>query len=213
MTPCGASRASSAEVSTAIRQLGEKSGRIGGIVDTITAIAEQTNLLALNAAIEAARAGEQGRGFAVVAEEVRKLAEESQQAAASIAGLVSEIRTETDRTVTVVEQGTRQTDEGAQTVVAAREAFQRIRENVESMTVRIEQIATSSAEIVDSAQRMEDSVSSVASVAAQSSASTEEVSAATEQTSASTQQIAASANELSLTADELEKLVAQFTLR
>ena len=98
-------QSSSADVSAAIRQLGEKSTRIGGIVDTITAISEQTNLLALNAAIEAARAGEQGKGFAVVAEEVRKLAEESQQAAASIADLVSEIRSETERAVTVVEHG------------------------------------------------------------------------------------------------------------
>ena len=67
-----------------IGDLGARSEQIGGIVETITGIAEQTNLLALNAAIEAARAGEQGRGFAVVAEEVRKLAEESQRAAASI---------------------------------------------------------------------------------------------------------------------------------
>jgi methyl-accepting chemotaxis protein len=170
---------SSAEVSSAIRQLGEKSSLIGGIVDTITAIAEQTNLLALNAAIEAARAGEQGRGFAVVAEEVRKLAEESQTAAASIADLVSEIRTETERAVVVVEHGTKQTDEGAQTVAAAREAFEQIRVNVEEMTGRIEQIAASSAQIVESAQRMQESVTSVASVAEQSSASTEEVSAAT----------------------------------
>ena len=65
----------------AIQELSSRCERIGGIVDTITGIAEQTNLLALNAAIEAARAGEQGRGFAVVAEEVRKLAEESQDAA------------------------------------------------------------------------------------------------------------------------------------
>jgi methyl-accepting chemotaxis protein len=205
-------QASSAEVSNAISQLGEKSSRIGGIVDTITAIAEQTNLLALNAAIEAARAGEQGRGFAVVAEEVRKLAEESQQAAASIADLVSEIRSETDRAVVVVERGSAQTAEGAQTVIAAREAFQQIHENIEAMTTRIDEIAASSTQIVQSAQRMHDSVNSVARVAEQSSASTEQISAATEQTSASTQQIAASAHDLTLTADELQKLVAQFTL-
>ena len=76
---------SSAQVGAAIEDLSARSEKIGGIVTTITGIAEQTNLLALNAAIEAARAGEQGRGFAVVAEEVRKLAEESQGAAAEIA--------------------------------------------------------------------------------------------------------------------------------
>src|SRR5690242_3774951 len=75
---------SAAQVSDAIGELARKSEQIGGIVETITGIASQTNLLALNAAIEAARAGEQGRGFAVVAEEVRKLAEESEQAPNSI---------------------------------------------------------------------------------------------------------------------------------
>jgi methyl-accepting chemotaxis protein len=204
---------SSALVSAAIQELGEKSGRIGGIVDTITAIAEQTNLLALNAAIEAARAGDQGRGFAVVAEEVRKLAEESQRAAASIAGLVSEIRSETDRAVTVVEHGAEQTDQGAETVAAAREAFQHIRENVESMTSRVEEIAASSARIFRSSEQMKESVSSVADVAEQSSASTEQVAAATDQTSASTDQIASSAQNLSVTAAELRGLIAQFTLR
>ena len=88
-------RDSSTETSEAIRSLGEKSDQIGGIVETITGIAAQTNLLALNAAIEAARAGEHGRGFAVVAEEVRHLAEESQQAAATIAELIQQIQQET----------------------------------------------------------------------------------------------------------------------
>ena len=113
-------RDSSLHATEAIRELGAKSEQIEGIVATITGIAEQTNLLALNAAIEAARAGEQGRGFAVVAEEVRKLAEESQSAAASIATLVGEIQNETAKAVEVVEDGARRTEDGVATVEQAR---------------------------------------------------------------------------------------------
>ena len=159
---------SSAQVSIAIRELGQKSQRIGGITDTITRIAEQTNLLALNAAIEAARAGEQGRGFAVVAEEIRTLAEESQEAATAIAGLIGEIHAETDRAVGVVEHGVQQTNESAQTVVAAGAAFGAIRESVAAMNDQIEQIAAASAQIAESAEQMSSNVASVASVAEQS---------------------------------------------
>src|ERR671930_577698 len=105
-------RDSSESVTGAIRDLASKSDEIGAIVETITGIAGQTNLLALNAAIEAARAGEQGRGFAVVAEEVRKLAEESQQAAEEIADLVAEIQAETQKTVGIVEDGAKRTEDG-----------------------------------------------------------------------------------------------------
>jgi methyl-accepting chemotaxis protein len=205
-------RDSSAQTSEAIRSLGQKSDQIGGIVETITGIAAQTNLLALNAAIEAARAGEHGRGFAVVAEEVRHLAEESQQAAATISELIEQIQQETARAVQVVEIGAEQTKGGVTTVEQAKEAFVQIGQSVEDMSSRVEQIAASIRQIAASGDRMRESMNSVASVAESSSASTQQVSASTEQTSASTQQIAASAQQLATTAEELEKLVGQFVL-
>jgi methyl-accepting chemotaxis protein len=205
-------RDASAEASAAIRELGTKSQRIGGIVDTITAIAEQTNLLALNAAIEAARAGEQGRGFAVVAEEVRKLAEESQSAASSIAELVGEIRSETDRTITIVEAGAERGELGATAVAEAREAFDRISESVEVVSKRVGDVSAAVEQIAAGAAQVSGDISEVAAVAEQSSASAQQVSASAQQTSASTQEIAASAQELSHTARELDELVGRFTL-
>ena len=191
-------RESTGHVTEAIRTLSEKSEQIGGIVETITGIAGQTNLLALNAAIEAARAGDQGKGFAVVAEEVRKLAEESQAAAANISTLIGEIQDETERTVKVVEASSTKAEESGVTVETARDAFQQIGASVEGIRAQIAQIVEATAE--------------VASVAEQSSASTEQVSASTEETSASAQEIAASAQSLAGTADELNQLVARFKL-
>ena len=205
-------RESSSQVTTAMHQLGAKSEQIGGIVATITGIAGQTNLLALNAAIEAARAGEQGRGFAVVAEEVRKLAEESQDAAASISTLVEEIQAETAQAVTVVEETAQRTEEGAATVEQARDAFGRIGTSVEDMTGRVDAIAAAVQQIAASAQKVQNDMTEVAAVAEESSASSEQVSASTEETSASAQEIASSAQQLAGTADELEQLVGRFTL-
>jgi methyl-accepting chemotaxis protein len=202
----------SAGTISAMEELGEKSERIGGIVDTITGIAGQTNLLALNAAIEAARAGEQGRGFAVVAEQVRKLAEESQDAAASIASLVEEIQGSTAHAVEVIGSGTASIDECVAAAAVTEEAFTQITGSVDDVHGRIEQIAVVMGQITSSADRVRDDIAEVAAVAEESSASSEQVSASTQETSASTQQVAASAQELARTAEELEALCARFTL-
>jgi methyl-accepting chemotaxis protein len=205
-------RDSSGDATAAIRELGSKSEQIGGIVSTITGIAEQTNLLALNAAIEAARAGEQGRGFAVVAEEVRKLAEESQAAAATIAGLIEQIQHETARAVDVVETGARRTEDGAATVERVREGFEAIGAKIDDVHASVGEISSAIEQINGASSRMQQDMGEVAAVAEQSSASAEQVFASTQQTSASTQEIAASAQQLARSAEELEQLVGRFTL-
>jgi methyl-accepting chemotaxis protein len=193
-----------------VAKLGERSKEIGQIVDTISGIAGQTNLLALNAAIEAARAGEQGKGFAVVAEEVRKLAEQSQDAAKKIAILISEIQGDTDRAVVAMAEGTREVKVGTEVVTTAGIAFKaiatlvtQVSEQMKEISAAIQQLASGSQQIVASVQDI-DGYSKTAVGQAQT------VSAATEEQSASMEEIASSSQTLAKLAQDLQAAVNNF---
>ena len=196
--------------SKAVAKLGERSKEIGNIVEVIAGISAQTNLLALNAAIEAARAGEHGRGFAVVAEEVRKLAEGSQQATQQIASVIDTIQTETEQAVTAMEGGRTEAEQGREDVKRTGEGFseiqgmiQNVQKSADSMLETMRNLNASSVKIANATARIHDSAAKVAQEA-------ENVSAATEEQAAGMEEISASSRGLSDMARELNSSASRF---
>ncbi|AEG60087.1 methyl-accepting chemotaxis protein [Desulforamulus ruminis] len=169
-------------VAEVIKNLNDKNQKIVRMVDLITGIADQTNLLALNAAIEAARAGDAGKGFAVVAEEVRKLAEQSANAAKDITQIIQEIQKESQQAIKAIDQGTDEVQSGRDVVQNVGVKFNTIIDSVQSLTTRIQ-------DVVSAAEQMNAGIQNVA-------ASTEEQTAIMEEVYASSESLAKIANKL-----------------
>lgn len=198
--------------SEVVAKLGTRSQEIEQIVTTISGVASQTNLLALNAAIEAARAGEQGRGFAVVAEEVRKLAEQSQDAAQQIATLISEIQKDTNEAVNAMNVGTKEVQVGTQVVNTAGKAFHEIAMMIEEVNHQTKGITEGMQRMAQNGTRFVATIQEIENVSKSTADQAQSVSASTEEQSASMEEIAASSQSLAKMAEDLQLSVSRFRL-
>ena len=169
--------------SDAIGSLAAESDRIGSMLDVIKSVAEQTNLLALNAAIEAARAGEAGRGFAVVADEVRGLAQRTQQSTQEIEGLIGALQQGTRNAVQRMDASLSLTTHSVELARNAGQALSSITSNISAVQSMTQQIAAAAEQQGAVAEEINRSVLNVRSI-------TEQAYTASEQTSEASQELA-----------------------
>jgi methyl-accepting chemotaxis protein len=198
--------------SDAMSKLNERSRAIESIVLMIKEISEQTNLLSLNAAIEAARAGEHGLGFAVVAQQVRKLADESKQAASQIASLIQDVLQRTAETSESMEASMAAVDEQQRFMLQGQAALQDIVSHTEETREQAVRLSEVFGQVLQYANETMKAVERIGSVVENNAAAAEQVAASAQEQTATVAEISSSSRGVKFIAFNLERKVQEFVL-
>ena len=174
------SRSSEVSYEKVVR-LDDNMNRVNEILLRIGEISEQTNLLALNASIEAARAGDAGKGFAVVAEEVRKLAESSENAVKEINSIINEVRVNTDNVLSEVLKGKQTTEDGQELIKYVTSSFRNIENEFENIDNHLVEQFEEITKTVDKVKGLNVMINDISEISSEHAASTEKLLAITEE--------------------------------
>lgn len=183
----------------------ESAMKIREATSLITSIAEETNLLSLNASIEAARAGEQGRGFAVVAGQIQKLAEQSNESARQIEGIIDSLIEDSQKSVATMDEVKEIMSKQISSVEKTDEIFTQVKDGINTSIDGVNRIADKTRKLDEARVNVVDVVQNLTAIAQENAASTEETSASVTQVSDIVYNISENASQLKDVANGLEQ--------